>query len=166
MALLAACTPQGERAAPARGHALTGGIQSNGVVGSTHAKVGQTWWFALPVPNNTSGIPIEITSVELVKVPKGITVLGYGAYSRYDTEGIALLAVEGDKWTPPFHKLKNHAPGGVKVPAGQASDIYYLAKMKITAPPKSNARWCRFNYRQSGRNYTQTLNCEVELKTE
>ncbi|MCP3822186.1 hypothetical protein NLX86_30080 [Streptomyces sp. A3M-1-3] len=166
MVLLAACTSEGGQAAPAKGQALAGGQQSNGVVGSEHAKVGQTWWFALPVPYNTSSSPIEITNVELVDVPKGITVLDYGAYSSEDTEGVALLVVEGDKYTPRFHKLKNHAADGVVVPAGKESDIYYLAKMKIIDPPKGAARYCRFDYRQAGKEYTQTLDCEVELTTE
>ncbi|GFN09840.1 hypothetical protein [Streptomyces sp. CA-256286] len=52
----------------------------------------------------------------------------------------------------------------MKVKAGEESNIFYLAKLKITAPPKETARWCRFDYRQGGQAYSQTMDCEVELK--
>ncbi|MFD3972505.1 hypothetical protein [Streptomyces cyaneofuscatus] len=51
----------------------------------------------------------------------------------------------------------------MKVEAGESSDIFYLAELKITPPPKESARWCRFDYRQAGRAYSRTMDCEVEL---
>ncbi|MEU6513644.1 hypothetical protein [Streptomyces sp. NPDC046978] len=140
------------------------GAQSQGTVGYEHVKAGQIWWFALPVPHNVTGSPIKITAVSLVKVPKGIKVLGYGAYSLEDTEGLPLLEVEGDKWIPHFSKLKNYATGPVEVAAKTSSDIYFLAKMKIETPPqRGTAHGCRFEYEQDGHSYVQTLDCEVEL---
>lgn len=61
--------------------------------------------------------------------------------------------------------MKNYATKPVKVAAHTESDIFYTAKVKITAPPEDTIRQCRFDYRQGGRRYTQTLDCEVELKT-
>ncbi len=150
---------------PQRSHgiALDGGIQESGTVGSENAKVGETWWFALPIPTNTSAEPIEITGVSLVQVPKGIRVLRYGAYSLEDTEGLALLAKEGDDWTPRFAALRDHSGKPLKVAPHASSDIYYLARLKITSLPSRSARYCEFAYRQGGRAYTQTLDCEVEL---
>lgn len=160
--LLAACTAPKE----AEGHALDGnGAQSSGTVGNEHVKVGQTWWFALPVPHNVTGQPIEITAVSLVTVPKGIKVLEYDAYSLEDTNGLALLAVEGDKFAPDFGKLKNYAAGPVRVAGKKSSDVYFLAKLKILSPPKGTAHGCRFKYQQAGHPFVQTLDCEVELTT-
>ncbi|MEU0353857.1 hypothetical protein [Streptomyces cyaneofuscatus] len=168
---LAGCSPQASGASGSNGAAETrvgkalasDGTQSSGTVGNENAKVGEVWYFALPVPNNTSSQPIEITDVALKRIPAGIEVLGYGAYHLEDTGGLPLLAKEGGEYTPDFGKLKNYAPEPLKVEAEKSSDIFYLAKLKITAPPKESARWCRFDYRQAGQAYTQTMDCEVEL---
>ncbi|MCL6736863.1 hypothetical protein [Streptomyces neyagawaensis] len=146
-----------------QGTALEGGAQTNGTVGSENAKAGDTWWFALPVPANKSAEPIEITGASLVEVPRGIKVLKYGAYSLEDTEGLALLVKEGSKLTPRFEALKDYSTGSVKVAPHASSDIYYLAKLKIVSLPGGSARYCKFDYRQGGREFTQTLDCEVEL---
>ncbi|MFH9672096.1 hypothetical protein ACH4L5_07400 [Streptomyces sp. NPDC017405] len=53
-----------------------------------------------------------------------------------------------------------HIPSGIRVLEYGA----YGAKMKITAPPKDTVRECRFAYEQGGQAYTQTLDCELELK--
>jgi hypothetical protein len=161
--LLVACTS--EESAPVRGNALHGGMQSQGVVGSDQAEVGQDWWFALPVPVNKSSKEIEITGVSLVDIPRGIKVVEYGAYSRDDTEGLALLVLEGEPHMPDLDRLENHIKEPVVVPARQESDIYYLAHLKITAPPDQSARYCKFQYVQGGKRYTQTLDCEVDLRT-
>ncbi|MER6191674.1 hypothetical protein [Streptomyces cyaneofuscatus] len=139
------------------------GMQSSGTVGTENAKIGEVWYFALPVPDNTSSRPIEITDVALKRIPAGIEVLGYGAYHLEDTGGLPLLADDQGPHTPDFGKLKNYALKPVKVEAGESSDIFYLAELKITAPPKETARWCRFDYRQAGRAYSQTMDCEVAL---
>ncbi|MGW0607505.1 hypothetical protein [Streptomyces sp. NPDC002640] len=162
--LLSVCSPSSGRASA--GTALsTEGIQSSGVVGSNHAKVGETWWFALPAPENTSSEPVEITDVSVLHVPAGIDILEYGAYDINDTEGLPLLAREGEAHGPEFARLENHIDDPVSVAAGAQSDIFYVAKMKIVAPPKGNARQCRFTYRQDEKQFTQTLNCELSLRT-
>jgi hypothetical protein len=163
--MLAGCSPVQERGQAAAGSALaTDGVQSSGTVGNEHTRVGEIWYFALPVPNNTSSKAIEIKEVAVDHVPSGIRVLEYGAYDLNSTEGLPVLAKEGGPYTPKFATLKNYATGPVKVPAGKESKIFYLAKMKITAPPKDTARECRFEYEQRGQAYTQTLDCELDLK--
>ncbi|GLF95166.1 hypothetical protein [Streptomyces yaizuensis] len=139
------------------------GGQSSGVVGNENARVGEVWYFALPVPHNSSSKPIDITSVEVKDIPNGLKLISYSAYDLDDTQGLPMLAKEGGAHTPAFAKLKNYANEPVTVAAGKESDIFYLAKLKITAPPEESARWCRFDYRQGGVKYTQTLDCEVEL---
>ncbi|MEV5339444.1 hypothetical protein AB0K93_13280 [Streptomyces sp. NPDC052676] len=149
----------------AAGSALaTDGTQSSGIVGNEHTRVGEIWHFALPVPYNTSSKAIEITDVAIEHIPSGLEVLEYGAYHLNDTEGLPVLAKEGGPHTPEFAKLKNYVAKPVKVPAGKESDIFYLARVQITAPPKETARKCRFEYEQSGQEYTQTLDCELELR--
>ncbi|MEV8407057.1 hypothetical protein [Streptomyces niveus] len=149
------------------GNALSGdGTQSSGIVGTDHGKVGQVWWFAFPALHNVSDDQISITDVSLVRVPKGIKVLQYGAYDRNDTEGLPLIALEGDKFTPDFAKLRNYAKKNVTVPAGKESDIFYAAQLQIVAPPAQSARYCRFSYEQNGRAHTQEIDCEVQLKAD
>ncbi|WP_411119942.1 hypothetical protein [Streptomyces sp. 058-1L] len=166
---LAGCSPQGSGSGNGAGAEVgtalaTEGTQSSGVVGTESAKVGEVWYFALPVPYNTSSQAIEITEVALKRIPAGIKVLEYGAYHLEDAGGLPLLADDGGPHTPDFGKLKNYGLKPVKVKAGEESNIFYLAKLKITAPPKETARWCRFDYRQGGQAYSQTMDCEVELK--
>ncbi|MFF9020479.1 hypothetical protein [Streptomyces eurythermus] len=133
-------------------------------MGNEHTRVGEIWYFALPVPYNTSSKPLEIKDVAVEHIPPGIRVLEYGAYDLNDTGGLPILAKEGGPYTPEFAKLKNYAKRPVEVAARKESNVFYLAKMKITAPPKDTARECRFAYEQGGRAYTQTLDCELELK--
>lgn len=77
----------------------TEGTQSSGVVGTENAKVGEVWYFALPVPYNTSSQAIEITEVALKRVPAGIEVLEYGAYHLEDAGELPLLADDGGPHT-------------------------------------------------------------------
>lgn len=160
--LLASCSSSGERAS---GKALDEqGNQSSGMVGNENAEVGQTWFFALPVLHNISGERIRVTGAKIVDAPEGIQVLGYAAYNREDTEGLPLLVRQGDEQTPQFELLKDYSTSPVQVAAGEESDIFYQAELKITAPPQGSIRTCQFEYRQGDRDYFQTLACEMELK--
>ncbi|WP_329326977.1 hypothetical protein [Streptomyces luteogriseus] len=165
---LAGCSSSPGKAEHARvGHALAvDGAQSSGTVGNEHARVGEVWYFALPVPHNTSSRPIEITNVAIERIPAGLKVVSYGAYDLEDTEGLPLLAEEGGSFTPDFGSLKDYGKGPLKVPAEAESEIFYLAKVKIVAPPEGKMSECRFTYRQGGQVYAQTLDCELELKVD
>ncbi|MFE7670849.1 hypothetical protein ACFU5N_01370 [Streptomyces albidoflavus] len=160
--LLAGCSDM-----PGRGNALDAeGTQSSGTVGNTHAKTGQTWYFALPVPRNVSNHPIEITGASVVDPPKGLKIVGYSAHHMNDTDGLPLLALEGESDTPDFARLKDYADSPVRVPAKKDSDIFFQAKIRITSPPEKNIEHCRFTYRQGDEEFTQTLDCGLELKVE
>lgn len=150
---------------PSDGNALDSeGAQSSGTVGNVHAKVGQTWYFALPVPNNVSGKSIEITGASIIDPPKGLKVLDYAAYNINDTDGLPLLALDGESDTPDFAHLKDYAKSPVEVAPKKQSDIFFQAKIRITSPPRKNVEHCRFQYRQGDREFTQSLDCEMELK--
>ncbi|MGX2995378.1 hypothetical protein JNUCC64_13955 [Streptomyces sp. JNUCC 64] len=172
LALLAAlalalveCSTGQDGDGPRTGAALaTDGTQSSGVVGNHHVRVGEVWYFALPVPRNVSSRPIDITDVGVERVPQGVELLGYGAYHLDDTEGLPLLAKEGEPHAPDFDNLKNYAHEPLRVAARSSSDVFYLVKVRITAPPDESLRWCRFDYRQGGSTYTQELDCEADLR--
>ncbi|MEU4025331.1 hypothetical protein [Streptomyces anulatus] len=166
---LSSCTSDstpagGSNALP--GNALDGsGNQSNGIVGNENAEVGQVWWFALPLPVNSSETDIEITSSSVLEPAKGLKVLGYGAYDLEDTEGLPLMALEGSGDAPKFDELKNHANEPVTVKGGEESEIFFAVRLKIEAPPSGTTRSCRYEYRQGQQLYRQTLNCELDLRT-
>ncbi|MCX4677755.1 hypothetical protein OG413_21000 [Streptomyces sp. NBC_01433] len=166
---LSACMPQSvpqskDRVSP--GSALEeSGNQSSGTVGNENAKVGQVWWFALPIPLNTSDRDIEITDVSVVKPAEGVKILEYGAYNLEDTEGLPLMALEGAEDAPEFKKLKNYATEPVVVKANEESEIFFVARMKINSSPKGTSRYCRFDYKQEQLSYSQTLDCELDLQT-
>ncbi|MFE7112623.1 hypothetical protein ACFU98_35670 [Streptomyces sp. NPDC057575] len=160
--LLAGCSDS-----QSQGKALDAeGTQSSGTVGNTHAKTGQTWYFALPVPRNVSSRPIEITGASVVDPPKGLKVVSYAAYNLNDTDGLPLLALEGESDTPDFAHLKNYAVSPVKVLAKKESEIFFQARIRITSPPEKNIKRCRFQYRQGNEEFMQILDCELELKVE
>jgi hypothetical protein len=162
---LAGCSAGAAVSGPLKGRALaTDGTQSSGVVGNHHVRVGEIWYFALPVPDNVSSRPIEITDVAVERVPRGVKVLGYSAYHMDDTEGLPLLSKEGDPVAPDFDSLKDYAKAPLKVAARTSSDVYYQVKVQITAPPEKNLRYCRFAYRQGGLHYVQTLDCEADFR--
>ncbi|MFI1188949.1 hypothetical protein [Streptomyces californicus] len=166
---LSSCTSGGtntDGSSALRGSALdTSGNQSSGVVGNENAKVGQVWWFALPIPVNISGQDIEIISSSVPKPAEGLKVLGYGAFRLEDTEGLPLIALEGSADSPDFGKIKNHVTEPVTVKAGEESDIFYAVRLKIEEPPSGTTRSCRFAYKQGQRLYQQTLDCELDLQT-
>ncbi|OEJ94669.1 hypothetical protein [Streptomyces thermolilacinus] len=164
--LLVGCTAQPSAGARAQGTALfTESTMSSGTAGTEKAAVGQEWWFALPVPHNTSDETIRITGAHLVSVPRGLDVSGYGAFEIDKTGGVYLLSNAADSSNPRFTQLENHIGRPVEVRPRQASGIYYLARLRITGPVEGNVRGCRYEYEQGSRLYTQTLDCEAEIRT-
>ncbi|MFJ9638436.1 hypothetical protein [Streptomyces sp. NPDC101178] len=148
------------------GNALDGsGNQSNGTVGNENAKLGQVWWFALPIPVNIAKQDIQITAVSVVEPAHGLKILEYGAFKLEDTEGLPLMALEGSEDAPKFDKLKNYATKPVTVKANEESEIFFAARLQIESPPKGTTRYCRFEYKQAQKLYAQTLDCELDLQT-
>lgn len=150
---------------PRTGDALyTEGMIAQGVTDNHSAKVDETWWFTLPPPYNVSDDPLEVIDASVVKVPDGIKIVRYRAYHRDDTDGMPLLAREGDQQNPDFARLKDYAKAPLKLAPDSGGDVYYVAELEVTAPPKENLRDCRFTYRQNGHTFTQTMGCELELR--
>ncbi|MEU6060538.1 hypothetical protein [Streptomyces sp. NPDC047097] len=149
---------------PEKGDALSGGNHSGGTAGYPFAAVGEKFWFAMPLSTNVSDQDIEITGAEILDVPRGIEVIGYGAYSLDDTQGIPLLVSEGYVHTPKFGKFKDYSDEGFTVKAKKVSDFLYMAHLRVTGSIQTNASKCRFEYRQGDVMYTQTLRCGLELR--
>ncbi|GAA2787945.1 hypothetical protein GCM10019017_36660 [Streptomyces showdoensis] len=82
-----------------QGDALTGPGDS-AIVGSEHAKIGQYWWFALPMVQNQSDSPVKLTGVQVLDPPKGLQVIGYTAFSSAETRGVVLISPDGDPAFP------------------------------------------------------------------
>jgi len=137
-----------------------------GTVGYDHARIGQRWWVALPPPDNGSSHAIEVTKAQITQVPEGLKLLDYGAYLREETDGLALIAREGDKESPDFASLTNYADKPVRVQAKSYSKIYYLARFEVTGPINDNISGCRFEYRQGDRSYQQNVMCDISLRLE
>ncbi|MFF4867789.1 hypothetical protein ACWDUX_06415 [Streptomyces sp. NPDC003444] len=159
--VLAACTSPQET-----GHALEEGIQSSGTIGHDSLEVGQQWNLALPLMRNISPEKIRVKSAQVDNVPEGIEVIGYGAYNRNDTEGMALISRTGSPGMPDFDKLKNHFGEQIGIDPNTESDIYYVVKVKITGRITENLAGATFTYDSGEHTYKQSLPFEAALRLE
>ncbi|MFF0203426.1 hypothetical protein [Streptomyces sp. NPDC005017] len=166
MLLLTGCSPASSDGGRVAGGALDGGMQSAGTLGNDHVRRGQRWWAALPVPYNQSGRPVEITSARFLRVPKGLEIVEYAAYARDDSDGVVMLMEHGSPGMPRLDELENHLRDVNRVKAKAESDVYYGAWLKVTGRISGNLGGCRFEYRQDGRDFEQTLDCDIALRVE
>ncbi|QIJ63182.1 hypothetical protein [Streptomyces sp. JB150] len=144
------------------GSALGGGMQSAGDVGYEHAQVGEEYWAGLPLPWNTSGEDIELTDAHFGHVPEGIEVIEYRAVDVNETDGNVLFArTDGKGAMPDLSEARNHAGHPVRVKADSGSDIYYVARTKVTGPVHGALKDCRFRYRQGPWQYRQQVGCST-----
>ncbi|MER7112062.1 hypothetical protein [Streptomyces sp. NPDC000229] len=125
--------------------------------------MGDIFWYALPLPTNMSDQDVEIVAAEVSDVPPGVEVVRYGAHHLDDTEGIPLLTTDTDPHAPKFRELKDYSKG-FTVKAKAVSDIVYMAQLRITGKVQKNPTECRYDYRQGGKLYRQSLRCAFELR--
>jgi hypothetical protein len=161
--LVCSASSSGQREA---GHSLNGGIRSNGTVGTDHVRVGEEWWVAFPPVVNTSKQRLEVTGVKLLDVPKGLKVTEYRAVDSAESEGVSLISRQGDPDMPDITRLKDHSGRPIEVNSGTDSDIYFVARLKVTGPISKNANGCQFEYEQDSKKYAQTLQCDTALRLE
>jgi hypothetical protein len=144
------------------GSALDGGIQSAGDVGCEHAQVGEEYWAGLPLPWNTSSEDVEITKADFGHVPEGIEVIEYRAVNVNETDGNILFArTDGKGGMPDLSEARNYAGHPAEVKAGSGSDIYYVARIRVTGRVQDALKDCRFWYRQGSRQYRQQVECST-----
>lgn len=147
------------------GSALDGGMQSAGDVGYEHAQIGEEYWAGLPLPWNTSSADVEITKAEFDDVPQGIEVIEYRAVNGNETDGNILFArTDGKGGMPDLSKARNYAGHPVKVKAKSGSDIYYVARIKVTGRVHGALKDCRFWYRQGSQRYRQQVECSTIVR--
>ncbi|MGW4700989.1 hypothetical protein [Streptomyces sp. NPDC004285] len=136
------------------------------MIGNDLARVGQKWNIALPLMYNTSPEKIQVTAAEVDHVPKGIKILGYGAYDRNDTEGVALISRVGSPGMPDLDALENHATRAIPIEPVTESDVYYVVKVEITENITENITGATFTYKSGENTYTQSLPFEASLRLE
>lgn len=141
------------------------GPGDDSIVGSEHAAIGQSWWFALPLVQNRSNSPVELTGVQVLDLPRGLKVSQYAAFSSEETNGVALIFPDGDSQFP-VAKYKDYSKRPVKLAPGNENDIYYSVKVSVNGRVSGEASLCRFAYSQGSDRYTQDLPCRFALKLE
>jgi hypothetical protein len=148
-----------------QGDALDGGMQSEAELGFEHAQVGQEYWVSLPETTNVSSSPLTILDAEIAHVPKGLSVLEYKAVSEKDTDGHAMgVSLVGDRATREMDDARDHAGRPITVRPNTAADVYYLARVKVTAPVRGDLTGCRYRYRQGGAEHRQNLRCVTRIR--
>ncbi|MEV7814394.1 hypothetical protein AB0P05_27275 [Streptomyces flaveolus] len=144
---------------------MNGGLQSTGRIGTEHAQIGEVFWAALPLPNNTSKEPVSIHKARFTEVPKGLKIGEYRVFNTKEVGGVYLLAYSGGKYgTKDPEKLTNYAGKSIRVKGKQESDYYYAAKVTVIGPVHRDLGGCTFWYRQSGQEYKQTLPCQTTIR--
>lgn len=161
---LTTCDPSPFGTREARGTALDGGMQSEVDAGYDYAQIGQEYWVSLPQTANLSGKPLTLLSATLAPTPKGVRILEYRAVSGNDTDGhlvgAARIGAEGGQ----LERARNYAGHPIVVKPHHVSDIYYMARIKVTGPIHGELATCRFRYRQGSDTYRQDLRCVTEIK--
>ncbi|AZP22785.1 hypothetical protein EJC51_46135 [Streptomyces aquilus] len=139
-------------------------MQAEAEISFEHAQAGAEYWVSLPQPSNTSAKSLTLEKARITGVPKGLRIVGYRAVSAQDTDGHAMgVAPAG---TPQVHDLEHapdHAGSPIQVKASATSDVYYLARLKVTGQVGGDLTGCRYWYRQGTTDYRQDLPCVTRI---
>ncbi|MFF4897914.1 hypothetical protein [Streptomyces sp. NPDC001068] len=152
--------PPGE----AQGTALDGGMHSQGEADYPYAQPGDEYWVALPAPANTSGTPLTVLDATIAPAPRGVRILGYRAVSAEYAGGYLLGFAHVGAEDSVLERAHDYAGDPIPVEPHQRSDVYYLARLRVTGPIHGKLTTCRFRYRQGSNVYRQDLRCLNELK--
>ncbi|MFE1884958.1 hypothetical protein [Streptomyces diastatochromogenes] len=156
--------PAKAQAREARGTALDGGMQSEAEISFEHAQVGAEYWVSLPQTGNRSAKPLTLLDAEITQVPAGVKVLEYKAVSGNDTEGHAMGVSLTGADAGEIERARDRAGRPVRVKAHRVSDVYYLARVRVTGTVHGNLDDCRFRYRQGSTEYSQDLPCLTRIR--
>jgi hypothetical protein len=164
-AVLTSCGNARTSSGESQGKALDGGMQSQAELGFEHAQIGQEYWVSLPETTNVSSSPLTILNAEITDVPKGLTVLEYRVVSEKDTDGHAMgVSLAGERGTGEMDHARDHAGHPIAVKPNSAADVYYLARVKVTAGIRGDLTGCRYQYRQGTVDYRQDLRCVTQIR--
>ncbi|MFJ3641014.1 hypothetical protein ACIPRD_14805 [Streptomyces sp. NPDC090108] len=165
-AVLTSCTglQTGFGSHEAQGSALDGGEQTRMDISFEHAQIGQEYWVSLPQTSNRSSRALTVLNAEITPVPQGIRIMEYRADSGSDTDGhpvgVSLIKADGDD----LAEAPDHAGHPVPIRAHHMTDIYYLARVKVTGPIRGAFTKCRYRYRQGSTTYQQDLPCQTDIR--
>ncbi|MEV3973462.1 hypothetical protein AB0K68_35900 [Streptomyces sp. NPDC050698] len=148
------------------GTALDADIQAGLEVSSPHAQIGKEYWVALPAADNLSDRPLTLLRGEITHVPEGLEIVGYKALSHEDTEGHPLSAspVGGSPGIPDLTTLPDHSNRPSVVPAHEAGDVFWAARVRVTGKITGDLTGCRYYYRQGKEQYRQELACVSKIR--
>ncbi|MET8582222.1 hypothetical protein ABZX39_15225 [Streptomyces collinus] len=163
---LYALTGSGTGGTVREGNALDGGTQSAGNVGYEHAQVGDEYWAGLPIPWNTSRSDIQLSAAEFTHVPKGVKVVEYRAFDADETDGNVVFASTDahESGMGDLFKVRNYAGRAVTIKADSGSNVYYVARIKVTGPVHDSLSGCRYSYRQGATRYQQDIDCSTSVR--
>jgi hypothetical protein len=151
---------------PLAGTSLGGESEAASWIGHDQVAIGQEWLFALPLPYNKSAKDLTITRAEVIDLPPGTQLTGMSAHALRDTDdsviGLA-LAGSSDMTTKLLAKAKNVVDKPVTVKPRSLSDVYYVARIKVTGKIAKEVERCRFEYEQDGKHYAQVIGCRLKL---
>ncbi|MFF8478656.1 hypothetical protein [Streptomyces sp. NPDC015414] len=166
LATVYALTGSGTGGSVHEGHALDGGTQSAGNVGYEHARVGDEYWAGLPILWNTSRSDIRLTAAEFTHVPKGLKVVEYRAFDADETDGnVVFASTDADEsGMGDLFKVRNYAGRAVTIKANSGSNVYYVARIKVTGPVEGNLSGCRYSYQQGTTSYQQHIDCSTIVR--
>ncbi|MFF7474967.1 hypothetical protein [Streptomyces sp. NPDC008092] len=148
--LLTSCSGGGDTA-------LDGSSQAAGVAGYDHAQVGDEYWVAMPPLSNKTGKPLTVLDAEIVHVPAGLRVTGYRVEDSAGSGGYLI-------GSSPVTATDDVRTGPIRVAAHSQSDLYYEARVKVTAAVHGDLTDCRFTYRQGSATHHQDLGCDTRIR--
>jgi hypothetical protein len=125
--------------------------------------VGEVWDFG-QVLANISGVGVRLDRVEVLGLPKGLTVAGAVAYRAEDTNGVVGL-LKGDLATvqPDLYGHPS-AIKGLLVPAG-SEDWYVVVEVSPSAPGTYRTKGLRIWYVVNGKRQHQDFAVRFKTKT-
>ncbi|MGW5472530.1 hypothetical protein [Streptomyces chartreusis] len=74
---------------------------------------------------------------------------------------ILFARADGKGGMPDLLKARNYAEHPVEVKAKSGSDIYFVARVKVTGPIEGALKGCHFWYRQGSQQYQQQMECST-----
>ncbi|WP_336116181.1 hypothetical protein [Streptomyces sp. PTD9-10] len=94
----------------------------------------------------------------------GVKILEYKAVSGNDTEGHAMGVSLTGADAGEIERARDHAGRPVRVRPHRVTDVYYLARIKVTDTVHGDLDGCRYRYRQGTTEYHQDLPCVTRIR--
>ncbi|MGY5099338.1 hypothetical protein [Streptomyces sp. 900105245] len=135
-------------------------------VTSPHAQVGKEYWVALPAADNLTNRPLTLLRGEFTRVPHGLKLIEYRAFSHEDTEGHPMgpTPVGGSPGIPDLTRLHDYSDRPSRVAPHEPGDVFWAARLRVTGKVTGALTGCRYFYRQGSTDYQQDLSCVTKIR--